>query len=89
MRHWYFAARRSGMRIRSALMVAAYKKQLKLSSLGRKHHSSGEIVNYIVVDAYRMGEFLWWFHSGWSVTLQLCYLQLFSLEWLEQEPFQV
>ncbi|KAL0690461.1 hypothetical protein Bca4012_090139 [Brassica carinata] len=71
MRHWYFAARRSGMRIRSALMVAAYKKQLKLSSLGRKHHSSGEIVNYIVVDAYRMGEFLWWFHSGWSVTLQL------------------
>ncbi|XP_024014830.1 ABC transporter C family member 8 isoform X2 [Eutrema salsugineum] len=71
MRHWYFAARRSGMRIRSALMVAAYKKQLKLSSLGRKRHSSGEIVNYIAVDAYRMGEFLWWFHSGWSLTLQL------------------
>ncbi|KAJ0229843.1 ABC transporter type 1 [Hirschfeldia incana] len=71
MRHWYFAARRSGMRIRSALMVAAYKKQLKLSSSGRKNHSSGEIVNYIAVDAYRMGEFLWWFHSGWSVTLQL------------------
>ncbi|KAJ4887060.1 ABC transporter C family member 8 [Raphanus sativus] len=71
MRHWYFAARRSGMRIRSGLMVAAYKKQLKLSSLGRKKHSSGEIVNYIAVDAYRMGEFLWWFHSGWSLTLQL------------------
>lgn len=71
MRHWYFASRRSGMRIRSALMVAAYKKQLKLSSLGRKRHSSGEIVNYIAVDAYRMGEFLWWFHSGWSLTLQL------------------
>ncbi|KAL1197425.1 ABC transporter C family member 8 [Cardamine amara subsp. amara] len=71
MRHWYFAARRSGMRMRSALMVAAYRKQLKLSSLGRKRHSSGEIVNYIVVDAYRMGEFLWWFHSGWSLTVQL------------------
>ncbi|CAH2053137.1 unnamed protein product, partial [Thlaspi arvense] len=71
MRHWYFAARRSGMRIRSALMVAAYRKQLKLSSLGRKRHSSGEIVNYIAVDAYRMGEFLWWFHTGWSLTLQL------------------
>ncbi|CAN8270346.1 unnamed protein product [Cochlearia groenlandica] len=59
------------MRIRSALMVAAYRKQLKLSSLGRKRHSSGEIVNYIAVDAYRMGEFLWWFHSGCSLTLQL------------------
>ncbi|OMO66296.1 hypothetical protein COLO4_30640 [Corchorus olitorius] len=70
-RHWYFDSRRSGMRMRSALMVAAYQKQLKLSSLGRKRHSSGEIVNYIAVDAYRMGEFLWWFHSTWSLALQL------------------
>ncbi|KAF2323545.1 hypothetical protein GH714_036028 [Hevea brasiliensis] len=46
------------MRMRSALMVAVYQKQLKLSSLGRRRHSTGEIVNYIAVDAYRMGEFL-------------------------------
>ncbi|XP_010545620.1 PREDICTED: ABC transporter C family member 8 [Tarenaya hassleriana] len=71
MRHWYFASRRSGMRIRSALMVAVYRKQLMLSSSGRKRHSTGEIVNYIAVDAYRMGEFPWWFHSGWSLMLQL------------------
>ncbi|TXG68646.1 hypothetical protein EZV62_003581 [Acer yangbiense] len=70
-RHSYFGSRRSGMRMRSALMVAIYKKQLKLSSLGRKRHSTGEIVNYIAVDAYRMGEFPWWFHSTWSYTLQL------------------
>ena len=56
-RHWFFNSRRSGMRMRSALMVAVYKKQLKLSSLGRRRHSAGEIVNYIAVDAYRMGEF--------------------------------
>ncbi|XWS18872.1 hypothetical protein CRYUN_Cryun32bG0082200 [Craigia yunnanensis] len=70
-RHWYFASRRSGMRMRSALMVAVYQKQLKLSSLGRRRHSAGEIVNYIAVDAYRMGEFPWWFHSTWSLVLQL------------------
>ncbi|XP_022721510.1 ABC transporter C family member 8-like isoform X2 [Durio zibethinus] len=70
-RHWYFASRRSGMRMRSALMVAVYQKQLKLSSLGRIRHSTGEIVNYIAVDAYRMGEFPWWFHSTWSLVLQL------------------
>ncbi|XP_022715119.1 ABC transporter C family member 8-like [Durio zibethinus] len=70
-RHWYFASRRSGMRMRSALMVAVYQKQLKLSSSGRKRHSTGEIVNYIAVDAYRMGEFPWWFHSTWSLVLQL------------------
>lgn len=70
-RHWFFNSRRSGMRMRSALMVAVYQKQLKLSNLGRRRHSTGEIVNYIAVDAYRMGEFLWWFHSLWSFTLQL------------------
>lgn len=70
-RHWFFESRRSGMRMRSALMVAIYQKELKLSSLGRKRHSTGEIVNYIAVDAYRMGEFPWWFHSTWSYALQL------------------
>ncbi|KAK8524847.1 hypothetical protein V6N12_029701 [Hibiscus sabdariffa] len=70
-RYWFFASRRCGMRMRSALMVAVYRKQLKLSSLGRRRHSTGEIVNYIAVDAYRMGEFPWWFHSSWSFVLQL------------------
>ncbi|KAJ4717920.1 ABC transporter C family member 8-like [Melia azedarach] len=70
-RHCYFDSRRSGMRMRSALMVAVYQKQLKLSSLGRKRHSTGKIVNYIAVDAYRMGELPWWFHSTWSLVLQL------------------
>ncbi|XP_016701107.1 ABC transporter C family member 8 [Gossypium hirsutum] len=70
-RYWYFSSRRSGMRMRSALMVAVYQKQLKLSSSGRQRHSTGDIVNYIAVDAYRMGEFPWWFHSTWSLVLQL------------------
>ncbi|PON96124.1 ATP-binding cassette containing protein [Trema orientale] len=70
-RHWFFYSRRCGMRMRSALMVAAYEKQLKLSSLGRRRHSTGEIVNYIAVDAYRMGEFPWWFHLAWSCGIQL------------------
>ncbi|TKY64384.1 ABC transporter C family member 8 [Spatholobus suberectus] len=80
-RHWYFDSRRSGMRMRSALMVAVYEKLLKLSSLGRRRHSTGEIVNYIAVDAYRMGEFLWWFHTGWSLALQI-FLVIAVLFWL-------
>ncbi|XP_043705213.1 ABC transporter C family member 8-like [Telopea speciosissima] len=70
-RHWFFNSRRSGMRMRSTLMAAVYQKQLKLSSLGRRGHTTGEIVNYIAVDAYRMGECLWWFHLGWSLAVQL------------------
>ncbi|XP_071686201.1 ABC transporter C family member 8-like [Rutidosis leptorrhynchoides] len=71
-RQFFFIARRTGMRMRSALMVAVYEKQLKLSNLGKKRHSTGEVVNYIAVDAYRMGEFPMWFHTGWS-----CFVQLF------------
>lgn len=70
-RHFFFSSRRFGMRMRSALMVAVYQKQLKLSSLGRQRHSTGEVVNYIAVDAYRMGEFPMWFHVGWSSFVQL------------------
>ncbi|KAK9923579.1 hypothetical protein M0R45_031988 [Rubus argutus] len=80
-RHWFFESRRSGMRMRSTLMVAVYRKQLKLSSVGRRRHSAGEIVNYIAVDAYRMGEFPWWFHSIWSLVLQL-FLAIGVLFWV-------
>ncbi|KAL5067207.1 hypothetical protein RYX36_018094, partial [Vicia faba] len=70
-RHWFFNSRRSGLKMRSALMVAVYQKQLKLSSSARTRHSAGEIVNYIAVDSYRMGEFPWWFHITWTSLLQL------------------
>ncbi|GMY30469.1 abc transporter c family member 10 [Fagus crenata] len=29
-------------------------------------------MNYVTVDAYRIGEFPYWFHQIWSTTLQLC-----------------
>ncbi|KAG2609544.1 hypothetical protein PVAP13_4KG049200 [Panicum virgatum] len=35
-------------------------------------HSSGEIMNYVTVDAYRIGEFPYWFHQTWSTSVQLC-----------------
>lgn len=72
-RHWFFDSRRTGMRIRSALMAAIFQKQLKLSNQGRKNHSTGEIVNYIAVDAYRLGDALSWFHMAWSSPLQLAF----------------
>ncbi|ERN02621.1 hypothetical protein AMTR_s00263p00013420, partial [Amborella trichopoda] len=70
-RHCFFDSRRVGMKMRSALMAAVYQKQLKVSSLARRRHSTGEIVNYIAVDAYRFGEFPWWFHTTWCSLLQL------------------
>ncbi|XP_062229045.1 ABC transporter C family member 8-like isoform X2 [Phragmites australis] len=72
-RHWFFDSRRTGMRIRSALMAVIFQKQLRLSSQGRKNHSTGEIVNYIAVDAYRLGDAISWLHMGWSSPLQLAF----------------
>ncbi|XBI07438.1 hypothetical protein VPH35_135344 [Triticum aestivum] len=35
-------------------------------------HSTGEIMNYVTVDAYRIGEFPYWFHQTWTTIVQLC-----------------
>ncbi|PNY11513.1 ABC transporter C family member 10-like protein [Trifolium pratense] len=51
---------------------AVYKKQMRLSNAARSVHSGGEIMNYVNVDAYRIGEFPFWFHHTWTTTLQLC-----------------
>ncbi|KAK6125097.1 hypothetical protein DH2020_041161 [Rehmannia glutinosa] len=46
-------------------------KQLKLSSLGKQNHSTGEITNYIAIDAYRMGDFPMWFNILWVSIVQI------------------
>ncbi|KAJ6748864.1 ABC TRANSPORTER C FAMILY PROTEIN [Salix purpurea] len=71
-RQWYFRSRLIGLKVKSLLTAAIYKKQLRLSSLGRLMHSGGEIMNYVTVDAYRIGEFPFWFHQTWTTSLQLC-----------------
>ncbi|OMP07339.1 hypothetical protein COLO4_07417 [Corchorus olitorius] len=71
-RQWYFRTRLIGLQVRSLLTAAIYKKQLRLSNAARLMHSSGEITNYVTVDAYRIGEFPFWFHQTWTTSLQLC-----------------
>ncbi|KAF7052786.1 hypothetical protein CFC21_060835 [Triticum aestivum] len=70
-RQWYFQTRRVGIQVRSLLSAAIYRKQQKLSCFASIKHSSGEITNYLIVDAYRVGEFPFWFHRTWTTGLQL------------------
>jgi ABC-type multidrug transport system fused ATPase/permease subunit len=72
-RQWYFRSRIVGLKVRSLLTAAIYKKQLKLSNAAKSMHSAGEIMNYVTVDAYRIGEFPFWFHQLWTTSLQLCF----------------
>ncbi|KAG6745646.1 hypothetical protein POTOM_050145 [Populus tomentosa] len=71
-RQWYFRSRLVGLKVRSLLTAAIYKKQQRLSNVGRLMHSGGEIMNYVTVDAYRIGEFPFWFHQTWTTSFQLC-----------------
>ncbi|XP_024641719.1 ABC transporter C family member 10 isoform X2 [Medicago truncatula] len=60
------------MKVKSLLVAAVYKKQLRLSNAAKLIHSGGEIMNYVNVDAYRIGELPFWFHHSWTTFLQLC-----------------
>lgn len=70
-RHWYFGVRRLGLKVQSAVMAAVYQKELCLSSAGKRKHATGEIVNYISVDAYRLSELIWWMHWTWIVPFEI------------------
>ncbi|KAL3689444.1 hypothetical protein R1sor_015753 [Riccia sorocarpa] len=70
-RQWNFGSRRLGMQLRSSLIGAIFRKELKLSNAGRQKHSTGEVVNYMVVDAYRVGEGPDWLHRLWTTPLQI------------------
>uniref|UniRef100_A0A803MKX9 ABC-type xenobiotic transporter n=1 Tax=Chenopodium quinoa TaxID=63459 RepID=A0A803MKX9_CHEQI len=72
-RQWYFRSRLIGLNVRSMLLAAIYRKQLRLSNVARRIHSGGNIMNYTSVDAYRIGEFPFWFHQIWTTSLQLCF----------------
>lgn len=70
-RQWYFRSRLMGIQVRSVLSAAIYRKQLRLSNAAKKMHSAGEIMNYVTVDAYRVGEFPFYLHQTWTTGLQI------------------
>lgn len=71
-RQWNFRTRLIGLQVRSTLSAAIYQKQLRLSNAAKAFHSPGQIINYVIVDAYRIGEFPYYFHQMWATSLQLC-----------------
>ncbi|CAN0910383.1 ABC transporter C family member 10 [Linum grandiflorum] len=70
-RQYQFQTRLVGVRVRSLLSAAIYQKQLVLSNAAKTTHSPGEIVNYVAIDAYKVGEFSYWFHQIWTTILQI------------------
>ncbi|KAI9162412.1 hypothetical protein LWI28_027018 [Acer negundo] len=86
-RQWYFRIRLICLNVRSLLTAAIYKKQLRLSNAVKLIHSGGEIMNYVTVDAYRIGEFPFWFHQTWTTSLHLCIVQVILFQTVGSATF--
>ncbi|XP_019101462.1 PREDICTED: ABC transporter C family member 3 isoform X2 [Camelina sativa] len=70
-RHWFFRLQKVGIRMRSALVAMIYDKGLTLSCQSKQGSTSGEIINFMTVDAERIGDFSWYMHDPWMVLLQV------------------
>ncbi|KAF5207977.1 Abc transporter c family member [Thalictrum thalictroides] len=70
-RHWFFRLQQVGIRLRAALIALLYKKGQTLSSGSKQSHTSGEIINFMTVDAERIGDFSWYLHDLWMVPVQV------------------
>ncbi|KMT00724.1 hypothetical protein BVRB_9g220080 [Beta vulgaris subsp. vulgaris] len=70
-RHWFFRLQVVGIRAKAMLIESIYNKALTLSCQSKQGHTSGEIINFISVDAERVGDFSWYMHDPWMVILQI------------------
>ncbi|XP_016840836.1 multidrug resistance-associated protein 1 isoform X3 [Nasonia vitripennis] len=60
-----------GLRMRTALIAAIYRKALRMSNSARKESTVGEIVNLMSVDAQRFMDVTAYINMIWSAPLQI------------------
>ncbi|XP_038686802.1 ABC transporter C family member 3-like [Tripterygium wilfordii] len=70
-RHWFFRLQQVGIRMRAVMVSIIYNKGLTLSCQSKQSHTSGEIINFMTVDAERIGDFCWYMHDPWLVLVQV------------------
>lgn len=82
MIHQYFQRTfETGMRIKGGLTSAIYRKSMKLSNEGRSTKTTGDIVNYMAVDAQRLQDLTQFAQQAWSAPFQIiiCMVSLHNL----------
>ncbi|KAL7855414.1 hypothetical protein AOLI_G00190180 [Acnodon oligacanthus] len=73
-----------GMKVRTAIMAAVYKKALVVSNDARKESTVGETVNLMSADAQRFNDVTNFIHLLWSCPLQVILSVVFL--WIELGP---
>jgi len=71
LRHYFFKCYLCGLRMRTAIVVAVYKKALLLSSAERQRRTVGEIVNFMTIDAQRIQDLSTYLHALWYSFIQI------------------
>ncbi|XP_076672367.1 multidrug-Resistance like Protein 1 isoform X1 [Andrena cerasifolii] len=76
-----------GLRVRTALIAAIYRKALRMSNSARKETTLGEIVNLMSVDAQRFMDLTAYINMIWSAPLQIVIALYFLWETLGLAAF--
>lgn len=71
LRHYFFKCYVTGLRVRTAMVTAVYRKALTLSSSERQARRLGEITNLMSIDAQRLQELMNYLHALWYSPLQI------------------
>ncbi|XP_076819735.1 multidrug resistance-associated protein 1-like [Clavelina lepadiformis] len=71
LQQYYHICFTVGMRLRSGVITAVYRKALTLSSAARKHSTVGEVVNLMSVDAQRFMDLMTYLNILWSGPFQI------------------
>lgn len=77
----------TGLRIRTAIIGAIYKKALTLSNLARKESTVGEIINLMAVDAQHIMDLVPHISLLWSAPLQIGFALYFLWDLLGPSVF--
>jgi ATP-binding cassette, subfamily C (CFTR/MRP), member 1 len=69
------------MRVKGGLTSAIYRKSLTLSNEGRASKTTGDIVNFMAVDAQRLQDLTQFLQQVWSAPFQIiiCMVSLYNL----------
>lgn len=77
LRNYFFYCFETGLRVRSAMVTAVYRKSLVLSAAARQKKTTGEITNLMSIDAQRLQELTNYINSLWYSVFQItvsCFL---------------
>ena len=76
--YYYFITYRIFLNVESAISAKVFRKVLKLDSISKASTKSGELVNFMSIDAYRIGEFFSWINFAFSAPVTVIIAAILS-----------